>query len=99
MASQTRAEAARPQSTTWSRPNPKMSCRIRHSRAGLSSSPTRNSSRVMPISAKLQLALGAADQAEHLRPDQRAGDEIAEGRAEPEPAEQQDEERARSRAG
>ena len=68
-----------------------MSRFIRHSRLGFSSSPTMNSSSVMPSSAMPDLALGVADQAEHLRPDQRAGDEIAQRRAEPEPAEQQHE--------
>ena len=42
-----------------------------------------NSSSAMPISVTLLQLLGVVDQAEHLRPDQRAGDDVAEGRAEP----------------
>ena len=90
------ALSASPHSTTCSRPSPKMSCRSRHSRLGLSSSPTRNSSRAMPISATLGMLARLADQAEHMRPDERAGDEIAQGRAEPEPAEQDDEDQRRA---
>ena len=43
--------SAAPHSTTWSRPKPKMSFLSFHNRDGLSSSPTRNSSKVMPSSA------------------------------------------------
>ena len=91
VASQTKAETARPHSTTCSRPKTKMSCRIRHSRAGLSSSPTRKSSRMMPSSATVRMLLGIGDQPQQMRPDQRAGDEIAQSRAQAELAEQQDE--------
>ena len=68
-----------------------MSCFIRHSRVGFSSSPTMNSSSVMPSSAMPSLRFGVADQPQHLRPDHRARDQIAQRRAQPEPAEQQHE--------
>ena len=45
------AAIAIPQSATWSRPTPKISAFIRHKRLGFSSSPTMNSSSVMPSSA------------------------------------------------
>ena len=68
-----------------------MSCLRRHSRLGCSSSPTRNSSSTMPSSAIVQHRPRAPGPAQPVRPDQRAGDEIAEHRAEAEAAEQDDE--------
>ena len=50
-----------------------------------------NSSSAMPISDTPLHGFRVAEIAEHRRADQRAGDDVAEGRAEPEPAEHGDE--------
>ena len=55
-----------------------------------------NSSSAMPISETPGQLLGVAEQPEHRRPDQRAGDDVAEGRAEPQPAEHSDEHQRRA---
>ena len=48
---QTTPVIAKPHTTTWMSPSPKISCFNRHSRVGLSSSPTMNNNSVIPSSA------------------------------------------------
>ena len=55
-----------------------------------------NSSRAMPISVTLVSCSGSLIRPQTLRPDQRAGDDIAERRAEPQAAEERDEDQRRA---
>ena len=66
-----------------------MSLRSRHSRLGLKLEPDDEQQQRDAELGDARQRLGIVDQAEHMRPDQRPADDIAQRRAEPELAEQQ----------
>ena len=88
VASTTRAQRQRACSSTCRPPAPNTGLRITHRREGESSRPMTNSSITTPISAGAEHALGVVDHAEAVRPQQHAGHQVAQHRAQPELLEQ-----------
>ena len=73
-----------------------MSLRSRHSRLGIELQPDEEQQEGDADFRHRHDGIGLADQAEHMRADDRAADDIAERRAEPELAEHGDEEQRRA---
>ena len=76
--------SAEPNSCTL--PQPKIGRRSAHRRRGSSSRPTRNSISTTPNSAKCSMSCGSRDELQAPRPDDDAGGEVADDRAEAERA-------------